>query len=406
MDKVIQSIVKYNRAVLGRYTFGGLKLKSNKTPIPYISLSKCRAIGKYKTRINPKTGKREKYYSPVRCDNGRVLYADLCKMTLTEIDLQIILQQYNYKYISVQDVYTAEKGMLPTEYRRVIKHYYQQKTKLKSAQKADENARYWYGKNKNLLNAVYGMSAQDPVHAKIQYVGRGHENPYSISDYESGADERLQKAPFPYQWGVWTTALARRALQQGIQCAWRDKRNKSKGSRLVYSDTDSIKIDGKIDLSSINRRRIDQALKHGAYAVDDVGEVHYMGVYQVDGVYDNFVSLGAKRYADIEKGHMNITVSGVTKKRNPDTGEYLAVQELGSLQNFREGFIFEKAGGTASLYNDADDFYYTDPQTGNQIHITNNVVILQSTYQLSNDIEYLDLLDEITTFGAWKKERE
>lgn len=378
MERITRAIGN-DKAVVATYRFAGLCLKDHKCPIPYLAIAKTMSSG-------------------FRCDNGRLLYAAHCETTLTEVDLKIVLDQYTFDSITPVCAIVADKGPLPMEYRQVIKNYYQQKTKLKTQQKYSDDARYMYMKAKNKLNGIYGMSAQDPIHQRLQYIQGNYPDPFVASDYQDqDALQNLMKAHFPYQWGVYTTAYARAALQQGIDLA---------GHRLVYSDTDSIKVDGEIDLTTLNYKREQLARKTGAFAADEQGHMHYMGVYQQDGRYDQFVSVGAKRYCDITNGHMDITVSGVTKDKNPVTGQLLSVQELGCIQNFKEGFIFYKAGGTASLYNDSDNFDYTDQDTGRTVHISNNVVIIDSSYQINNDKNYLKLIQDINLYGVWKKERQ
>ena len=86
--------------------------------------------------------------------------------------------------------------------------------------------------------------------------------------------------------------------------------------RMVYCDTDSVKMIGTVNLSGINKRREQQAKKQGAAAVDRKGVTHYMGVFEYEGTYDQFITQGAKRYAYVIDGKMGVTVSGVSKKIN------------------------------------------------------------------------------------------
>jgi hypothetical protein len=67
---------------------------------------------------------------------------------------------------------------------------------------------------------------------------------------------------------------------------------------------------------------------------------------------------------------------------------------------------WRKAGGTISVYNDKDDILYTDPETGNQVHITKNVSIVPSTYVMSYSKDYKLLLNDIQLYGDYQKARE
>ena len=99
-------------AVVGTYQFKGLRLKNKREPIPYISLSRCDAIN-------------------CKLDNGRVLEADYIEMSLTEIDLEIVLEQYTFDMINIIEAMVARKDYLPESYRNVILNYYIKKTALK-----------------------------------------------------------------------------------------------------------------------------------------------------------------------------------------------------------------------------------------------------------------------------------
>jgi hypothetical protein len=140
-----------------------------------------------------------------------------------------------------------------------------------------------------------------------------------------------------------------------------------------------------------NTERIADAKKSGAYAYDRFGNIHYMGVYEEDGVYNSFVTYGSKRYAYTdEKDELHITVSGVNKKSG--------AKELGSIENFKEGFVFTDSGKTESDYCDApvSDQLVVD---GKAIEITPYIVIRDTTYTLSMSDEYVDLLNRVSDFG-------
>lgn len=368
----IAKFIGLGYAVVGRYQFKNLRLKV-KTPIPYISLARTDA-------------------KDFKLDNGRVLEAGYIEMVLTEIDLKIIMDQYTYDRIDVMTAMVAQKHYLPEEYRNVIIKYYENKTQLKSS--SDPELEYQYAKSKEKLNGIYGMSAQDPIHSEIIY----NDGEYSRSDYNSvNVAKTLLKAKFPYQWGVYTTAYARAALQAAIDIA---------GPKMVYCDTDSVKTYGPINLDNLNRKRERAAISNAAYADEPDGTRHYMGVFELDAVYDRFISCGAKRYAYEKNGKMGITVSGVSKAVNEETGIPFAVEELGKLENFKEGFVWKKAAGTMSVYNDKDDIQITDPVTGKVILCTKNVAIVPTTYKMTYAKDYKLLLKEIDLYGEYKSNRE
>ena len=395
-----------NYAVVGLYQFKNIRLKKQKEPIPYISLSKCDAVS---TDDETMQGGLE-----LLVDNGRVLQAGYMEIALTEIDLKIVLDQYTYDEFDCIEAMVAEKDMLPVEYREVIQSYFNNKTGLKGDD--SEDGLYMYMKSKNLLNAVFGMSMTDPVHTSITYdplhtIEKKHDGDFYKSDYDDYTKKELEKllknAPFPYQWGVYTTSLGRAQLQSAIKLC---------GDKLVYVDTDSVKVEGDINISVLNDKLKQKAVNNKAFATDKKGVVHYIGLWENDGFYDQFITQGAKRYAYIVNGKMGITVAGVSKKINEETGVSFAVEELGTLENFhpdifndegdliKEGMTWHKAGGTISVYNDNDDFYYTDKETGRKVHITKNVAIVPGTYKMTYAKDYRLLLNEIQLYGDYRRE--
>lgn len=196
----------------------------------------------------------------------------------------------------------------------------------------------------------------------------------------------------------YTTAYARKQLQDAIKLC---------GEQIVYVDTDSVKTVGPVNISILNDKLRQTAERMGAFADDMHGKRHYIGLFEDDGHYQQFITQGAKRYAYIDdSGKMGITVAGVSKKVNEETGVPFAVEELKSLDNFRVGMKWYKAGGTIAVYKDHDDFDYTDPESGNTIHIGKNVSIVEGTYEMKYSKDYKLLLGEIELYGEYQRKRE
>ena len=364
-------------AVVGEYHFVNIRLKDKDEPIPYISLARCEAHN-------------------FRLDNGRILRADYLEISLTEIDLEIILDTYCFDKLEITQAMVSKKDYLPAEYRAVIQDYYNKKTKLKGDD--SEEGEYMYTKSKNSLNSVYGMSATDPIHQDIKYNG----GDYLRSGWDSMTDDEIEKAlkraAFPYQWGVYTTALARKQLQLAIKLA---------GAKIVYCDTDSVKTEGDCPIHQLNDQLRARAEAAGAYADDMHGIRHYIGVFESDGHYKEFITQGAKRYAYIkDNGKMGVTVAGVSTAINEKTGVSFAVEELKTLDRFKPGMIWRAAGGTTAVYNDHDDFDYEDPETGKKVHVGANVAIIPTTYEMTYSKDYKLLLDSIQLYTEFRKARE
>lgn len=392
--------IRHGRAVVGRYVFSGLRLRNEREPVPYLSLSKTQS-------------------SAFVVDNGRLLSADLCTTALTEIDLAVVMRQYCTDKIACEEAMIARKGPLPKQYLDVIDKYYQDKTMLKNGpvgeteEEADER-QYQYMKSKNKLNGIYGMSAQDPIRESIQFIDGDYQAVHKTDEEKRQA---LEKAYFPYQWGVYTTAWARYALHEAIQIA---------GDNIVYNDTDSVKTDAPIDLSQLNARLVDRAKRCGAYAHDRNGKVYYMGVFDKEEGYDRFITQGAKRYAYERDGKLGVTVSGVSTKKVKSAGLTLGALELkeaGGLSAFKPGryaqdeagrykkdekgrrlreggMVWTLAAGSISVYNDSADFWIK--VDGHDLHITRNVALVQNSYTMSHSEDYERLLTKINLFGTWR----
>jgi len=354
LDEIIKTINLKHKAVLMRVKLYNVTLINEFWGCPYLSRDKCRMI------------KNGVY------DNGRILYAEYLETTITDIDLKIILSEYNFDDFKAFEVAYARYGRLPDSLINMIIKYYKAKTELKGIKEQE----LYYMKSKNKLNSIYGMTAQDPVKQDISFI----DGIFKIGeeDIEELLNEANQRAFMPYQWGVWTTALARLRLEEGIRLA---------GENFVYCDTDSVKYVGDIDWSAYNKEREADSLKSGAYATDPKGITHYMGVYEDDGFYPQFATLGAKKYCyNDESGELHTTIAGVTKREG---GKEL--EEAGGIKAFKSGFIFNKAGGTESIYNDFPDIDEIEIE-GHMLPITSNVVIKESSYTLGITHEYERLL--------------
>ena len=360
------------KALLFRISFTNIRLAHITCGCPYLSKDKCRYIRNI-----------------VNC-NGRILSADYLETTLTDVDFQIILSMYEWDDCKISDLYSANYHMLPVNLRKVIMKYYTQKTVLKNAPEGSDEYIY-YMANKEMLNACYGMMVQDPCKDTLVYVG-GEE--VFIPENKSLADlleANNAKAFLSYAWGVWCTALARKCLQDAIDAA---------GDNFVYCDTDSVKYIGDLDLSEYNKTQIDESVKWGAYATDQNGEVHYLGVFEDEGykLPNRFATMGAKKYVlEDSEGKLHVTIAGVVKYIKDANGNRVPVsaQELGKLENFKEGFIFNKAGGTESVYNDNVNMDVT--VDGQKLTITDNLVIRPSSYTLGITEEYRRVLLGLTS---------
>ena len=143
-----------------------------------------------------------------------------------------------------------------------------------------------------------------------------------------------------------------------------------------------MKFLGEHDFAAYNEEAKARSIKHGAFAKDPAGNTHYMGVFEDEGVYEEFKTMGAKKYAFRKDGKLGVTISGVGKRLGAEE-----LEEAGGLAAMKEGFTFKKAGGQQAIYNDnPEDVWY------NGIRVTSNVALIESEYTLGITAEYADLL--------------
>lgn len=363
-DYISRCIKIRHKALLLRIGIKNLRLRDPFWGCPYLSKDKCRNIHK---AVDTE-------------DNGRILEAEYLETTITDIDLKIIMEEYQGEIIFLQGWYASYKKLPQPLINEVIK-YYKDKTELKGV----KGQEIYYDKAKALLNSLYGMMAQDPVKHNLifQQVGDWEEDS-SLSDEEI-LGKSNKRAFLAYQWGVWVTAHSRDALERGIRLV-----QETEGADFIYCDTDSVKYTGTVDWSGYNADRVAECRESGSMATDPSGVTHYMGVFETEDLKDTgfaykyFKTLGAKKYAYIEREGQGVhcTIAGVNKKKG---GKEL--DKFGGLSAFAEGFIFRDAGGTQAVYNDSPQMDHVDIE-GHRLPVTANVAILPSEYTLGITGEY------------------
>ena len=267
----------------------------------------------------------DNYLSISRCwdvekpvlNNGRIVSAVRLRTTVTETDFKIMRKFYKWDHIRIANFRRYHKGYLPTEFVRAILNLYRDKTTLKGVQgKEDE-----YMNAKEMLNSCYGMAVTDIVRDDIVYQDGEWRDPVrqnvakEIQKYNRGYGRFLF-----YPWGVWVTAYARRNLFTGI-CEF--------AGDYIYSDTDSVKVKNAEKHMEYITKYNDQVVKklqiamqyHGlpfdlCHPRTVKGVEKMIGVWDFDGKYSHFKTLGAKRYMVkyADTGEINITVSGLNKQ--------------------------------------------------------------------------------------------
>ena len=299
-----------------------------------ISYSKCRNV------INSKI------------QNGRVISADKLTLTITNIDLIDICDFYDFDKVNIGICYAYYTDYLPKDYIQVILKLYNDKTKLKGV--VGKEIEYLHGKE--LLNSLYGMCVTNIVHDVINY----DKDMWNVSNGDVEKDlenyNRDKNRFIFYPWGVWVTAYARHNLFTAI---------KEFKSDYIYSDTDSIKcFHAESHKEYIDKYNTEIILKLKKtldfYGLDtDLlspstidGVSKPLGIWDLEGTYAKFKTLGAKRYMTETNGVYSITVSGLSKKQGVD---YIAKKDK-PFDFFNDGMYIprEYCGKMTHTYIDDD----------------------------------------------------
>lgn len=248
-------------------------------------------------------------------NNGRVAYADELYLSSTNIDLQIYLNFYDIEHVEISNCYCYAKGYLPKNLILSILEVYKNKTELKGVKGAERE----YLHNKELLNSMYGMCVTDIIQDLNTYddVEGWQLETQNYNELLNKYNNSKNRFLF-YPWGVFVTAYARKNLFSGILECRND---------YIYSDTDSIKIlnveKHQNYFESYNKRVIEKLkmlCEH--YNIDfDLcqpqtikGDRKLIGVWDYEGTYRQFKTLGAKRYIYTDNNGLHATVAGVSKQ--------------------------------------------------------------------------------------------
>lgn len=268
---------------------------------------------------------QENYLSESKCENlegavinnGRIYRARNLEAVITDVDWKVINETYEWDDVKVADLIRYPKGYLPKPIIHSILDLYQAKTELKGVE--GKHAEYLHAKG--MLNSIYGMTVTDIVRANFDYDEEWKTELPVVKDQINGYNSSKGRFLF-YPWGVWVTAYARRNLWSGIL---------SFGMDYAYSDTDGIKLtnyDDHVDYingyNSLNRKKLEYMCK--TYKIDTErlapktieGKRVMIGEWDVDGKYDRFKTLGAKRYMVQEGDDIALTVAGVGKRMAKD----------------------------------------------------------------------------------------
>ena len=368
----------------------------------FISASKCRNI------------RGAKY------DNGRIMEAKEIILTLTDIDFFLILDTYSCKY-EILESYFSNYNYLPKTFINFILDKYVKKTEYKNV----EGMELEYQKEKNKFNALYGMSVTNMIRDNVIYnddTKEWREEELSNDEIVEKLVNEKKKSFLSFAYGVWCTAYARNNLIRNLI---------KLDEYVLYADTDSLKLREGFDIniidnynnyvkSKIKRVSEDLRIPMSRFApYDKDGVSHMLGVFENDGSYLEFKTMGAKKYAYIkykdnkklkkddniiefgeEKSKvLEITISGVPK---------YGAKAMKSLDDFRSDFVFkfEDTNKLTLIYSEEQQKIEMIDYLGNKNIVSDRsgCCLLPTTYELSIALDYANLINDNSSKRAIYKE--
>ena len=349
--------------------------------------------------------------SDIVINNGRVVSASHIAITLCEIDYENICQFYDFDKIKVANMWISRKAYLPKELMECVLHFYKSKTELKDVIGKETE----YLLLKGMLNSIFGMMVCDPVKPIIEFENdmwsiNADNLEKCLEKYNTRWDKFLV-----YEWGIYITAYARRNLFTGVKHLKYD---------YIYADTDSLKY---LDFNAHKKyfdaynnmilKKIDAVCKHYKFNKDDFspkdiyGVSHTIGLYDYDAHYENFKTLGAKRYLvkyakddpHYKKGTIySLTISGLNKKKAMPYLENLAKSQKTSVFDLFTDEMFvdgEHSGKLLHTYIDDRKECDVIDYLGNKSHIIalSGVHLEPSSYSLSMAEQYKKYISNVET---------
>ena len=332
-------------------------------------------------------------------DNGRIVMAEKLSITVTEQDFATYFEFYNWDEMTISNFRYYDRQSLPHNFVKAILGLYEKKTVLKDVVGEEVN----YMISKNMLNAAFGMSVTNPVRDEIEYQDDNYVQIKPVLEEAIEAYNKYVRRFLFFPWGVWVTAYARRNLFTGIRELGRD---------FVYSDTDSVKYLNPEqhekyfeDYNKSIQQKIEKAAAFHKVPVEQFsplnknGKSKTIGVWDYEGTYDKFKTLGAKRYAYSMGGEFHVTLAGASKS---GTAKYLA-NTGDPFGNFNNDLCIpsEFSGRLTSTYIDDEqigrvvdylgqEFYYDELSA---IHLE------PSDYNLTMSDEFVNYLKGIKEEG-------
>ena len=336
-------------------------------------------------------------------ENGRIRECEKYATTCTDVDFRIISRCYTWDNVYISNILRWRADYLPSEIIGIVLDLYNAKTTLKGIpERKDE-----YQIKKGMLNSMYGMCVTKILRDLVE-IKTGEWVKTELTEEEERENiEKNNKSMnrfLYYPWGVYITAYARFNLWTAILTL---------GDDYIYSDTDSIKVftsSEKIE-GYLERYHHDLMLKFSwmiekrkKFSLNDLhpkdikGKERQLGIWDYEGRYDMFKTLGSKRYITWDGERLEPTVAGIS----PDNlGRFICescatTEEMFDMFNDGLHVPQEYTGKLASIYYDDVDLEVTD-YLGHPYHVrqAHGVHLKPVDFTLTMTGSFLDLVKMI-----------
>lgn len=362
------------------------------------------------------------YVKSPEVDNGRLVSFSSGRFELIDVDFITFFENYDFDSIQFNHIYISRKQYLPKELILFILKLFNDKTKYKNI---DDSL---CKTSKEMLNSIFGMTCTALFTEPCEFInGEWKKGEWTDDMVNEKLSEIANKNGINlyYGWAPWISGYGRRHLWKVLSKI---------DSDAIYCDTDSIKFINKKNLKYFEEdkkeieAKIDAVCKY--YDIDKSlfqpvnpkGIKSYLGYFDEERTYKQFITLGAKKYAysyfenrfdynrqkeefdtkEREKHdkdenykiqefepYLHITISGVTKE---------GANALYELTDFKTGFTFnyEQSGKLTAFYNNNQekavfpDGYIDDGKYG--------ICLMPTTYTIGISEDYSELLEYTNDF--------
>lgn len=337
-----------------------------------------------------------------QCDNGKLVSAEYAELWVTDVDYEIIRENYTFENVDFLEIYRAVKKRLPKFIVEYVLSKYIHKTTLKGV-----DASYaMYMREKQMLNGIFGMCITNTIRPEVKLDHKRLEwrEGDDLTREEIFEKYNDQKPFLNFAWGIWVTAYARADLWSVITKIGDED---FRGMDCVYCDTDSAKIRCREKYEHIfdeYNRKIDERAKavSAEYNIpfenfrpkNIRGEKFPLGYFCYEGTYDTFISLGSKKYCTVIGGKIHCTVAGLRKSYYSAVGE-----KIPTITDVSQFAIDSKIpmGRTVHFHNPQSEIpEVLYDYVGNSFvpHMRSGICLLNTFYTFSIERDYSKLVLE------------